>query len=149
MEKQTQTFKPTQPGSATEKPLSGARILLAEDFPDNQLLMRLYLSGSGAQVDVANNGEEAVSKAKGGDYDIVLMDIQMPVKDGIQATRELRASGFQQPILALTAHAMSEEISRSLGAGCNAHLTKPITKPVLIEAVRSYMAKSKNAGPLG
>lgn len=142
MNRETESLMKSQPGPMAEKPLSGIRILLAEDFPDNQLLMRLYLSGSGAEVDVANNGEEAVTKAKNGKYDIVLMDIQMPIKDGIQATRELRAAGFTQPILALTAHAMNEEVARSLAAGCNAHLTKPITKPVLIEAVRSYSQHS-------
>jgi CheY-like chemotaxis protein len=82
---------------------------------------------------------EAISKARGGDYDLVLMDIQMPKLDGIQATKQLRGLGFERPILALTAHAMTEEVERSIEAGCNAHLTKPITKFDLISVVRQYV----------
>jgi PAS domain S-box-containing protein len=119
--------------------LTGIRILLAEDVPDNQVLMQRYLAGSGAYVELANNGVEAISKARGGDYDLVLMDIQMPKLDGIQATKQLRGLGFERPILALTAHAMTEEVERSIEAGCNAHLTKPITKFDLISVVRQYV----------
>ncbi len=123
-----------------EGALRGKRILVAEDISDNQILMRFYLEPAGAIIDFASNGAEAVEMAKTHDYDVVLMDIQMPQVDGIQATRTLRASGYTHPIVALTAHAMPEEINRSLDAGCNAHLTKPIAKSELISALLRYVS---------
>jgi CheY-like chemotaxis protein len=122
-----------------KKNLEGVRILLAEDVPDNQMLLKIYLQGTGAQIDIANDGEEAVSKARSQNYDLILMDIQMPKMDGIEATRQLRSQGFNSPILALTAHAMGEEITRSLTAGCNAHLTKPIMKATLLAAIQEHL----------
>lgn len=119
--------------------LKGARILVAEDVVDNQILLRRYLETAGASVDFAGNGEEAVSKAISRNYDLVLMDVQMPVLDGIQATIRLRNLHYSRPILAITAHAMPEEIQRSVDAGCDEHLTKPVTKRALIEAVERHM----------
>ena len=127
--------------SPRQATLDGFRILLAEDVPDNQVLMSRYLKSAGAIVEIANNGAEAIDLARDHEFDLVLMDLQMPKVDGIQATRELRASGFEKPILALTAHAMREETERSLEAGCNAHLTKPITKAALIDAVKSRISR--------
>ncbi len=122
-----------------------AKILLAEDAPDNELLIRLYLEGSGMQIDAAHDGFEAVDFATKNDYDLVLMDLQMPGLDGLEATRRLRAGGFQKPILALTAHALKEEIERSINAGCDAHLTKPVSRKELLEAIRSYTEMGANA----
>jgi PAS domain S-box-containing protein len=118
--------------------LHDARVLVVDDVPDNQILLRRYLESAGARVDVAGDGEEAVSKALDCDYDVVLMDIQMPHVDGIQATKRLRAQGYRRPILALTAHAMREEINRSAEAGCDEHLTKPVTKQTLVSAVSRW-----------
>jgi PAS domain S-box-containing protein len=123
----------------TGTPLTGQVILIAEDVPDNQVLMRRYLEGAGARVDFASNGEEAVNKALSSNYALVLMDVQMPVLDGIRATQRLREENYARPILALTAHAMPEEIERSLRAGCNAHLIKPISKQQLIAAVAQHL----------
>ncbi len=121
--------------------LISTNILVVDDVPDNQYLMRLYLETAGAHVDVASNGVEAISKALNREYDLILMDIQMPTLDGIEATHRLRSAGYQRPILALTAHAMREEKKRSLDAGCDAHLTKPITRKNLIERVYQVLHK--------
>ena len=91
-------------------------------------------------MDTANNGEEGVEKAQDGGYDVILMDMQMPVLDGYQATRQLRAQGFKTPIIALTAHALVEERTKTKDAGCTAHITKPIDTNLLIETIRSNYA---------
>ncbi len=107
------------------KMLSG-RILIAEDSPDNQKLISIYLKKTGVEIDIANNGKEAVEKALASDYDLVLMDMQMPVMDGVEATQTLRSLGFDTPIIALTANAMKKDRESYQSAGCNAFLSKPI-----------------------
>jgi CheY-like chemotaxis protein len=119
------------------------RILLADDSADNRLLIQAYLKKYPFQIDIAENGEKAVAKFQSSSYDLVLMDMQMPVMDGYTATRKIRAWEQQQqvpptPILALTAYALKEEIQKSLDAGCTAHLAKPIKKSVLLEALAQY-----------
>lgn len=124
--------------------LSGIKILLAEDSPDNRAVMRAFLRNTQATLVFAEDGLEALKKASEEEFDLVLMDIQMPKMDGLNATLRLREIGFKKPILALTAHALPEEIKRSLAAGCNGHLTKPISRETLIAAISSYTAhKSK------
>jgi PAS domain S-box-containing protein len=119
--------------------LDGISILLAEDSPDSEALVRLYLQKHGAIVTSAHDGVEAVQLATEGNYNIVLMDVQMPRLNGLEATRQLIAQGFSSPIVALTAHAMREEISRSFDAGCVAHLTKPIRREVLIAELKRVL----------
>jgi CheY-like chemotaxis protein len=126
-------------GTVDERFLAGIRILVAEDSPDNQTLIEHYLSGEGAIVEVANNGAEAFEKAVHGDFHVVLMDIQMPVVDGYNATQRLRRTGFDRPIIALTAHALKEERDRSLREGCNDHLTKPVNRRLLISTIGKYI----------
>lgn len=116
--------------------LQGLKILLVEDSVDNQELMRIYLDKAGAKVEIANNGQEGLEKALRKNYDVVLMDVSMPVLDGLQATKKLRAQGYQRPIIALTAHALKEEINKSLQAGCNAHLSKPVDRQELLTMIR-------------
>ncbi|MCB0404445.1 MAG: MASE1 domain-containing protein [Bdellovibrionales bacterium] len=128
---------PRDPGD-----LTGLDILLAEDGPDNQELIRFFLTSSGAHVDVAQNGQEALELARDHRYDLVLMDIQMPVVDGYSATRSLRAMGYNVPIVALTAHAMVEDKDRCLNAGCNGYITKPVFRDTLIETVHQFGRKS-------
>ncbi|HVK60624.1 MAG TPA: response regulator, partial [Bdellovibrionales bacterium] len=106
--------------------LRGVNVLLADDSPDNRIMVQRVLEKAGAKVQTADNGEEAVQSALKEPFDIILMDIQMPVMDGYEATRSLRRAGFEKPIVALTAHAMKEEREKTRAAGCDAHLTKPI-----------------------
>ncbi len=121
--------------------LAGARILLAEDSEINQQVARELLEGWGVVVRVASNGSEAVEKAIDSDYDAILMDIQMPEMDGIEATRRIRelAGLFPKfaglPILAMTAHAMAGDREKSLAAGMNDHVTKPIDPGALSSAL--------------
>ncbi len=115
---------------------SGRKILLAEDSADNALLICRYLNKLGAEIDIASDGEKAVALALENDYDCILMDIQMPGIDGLEATRRIRRQGFSHPILALTAHALPAEAARSLEAGCNLHLTKPINRNELISRLQ-------------
>ncbi len=124
--------------------LSGVSVLLAEDSTDNQLLVRLVLTKQGATVETANNGVEAFKMGMNGNFDIALMDIQMPEMDGYEATRALREAGFKKPIVALTAHAMPEERARTLAAGCSAHLTKPLNQAELIETIERLTSYTKN-----
>jgi signal transduction histidine kinase/ActR/RegA family two-component response regulator len=126
--------------------LDGLRILLVEDGVDNQRLLSAILTKAGAAVDLAVNGSEALERVEAAPsvdlaYDVILMDIQMPVMDGYTATRELRRRGCTTPILALTAHAMKSDAERSLHAGCNEHLTKPIERSKLFAAIRRHAAR--------
>ncbi len=102
--------------------LRGVKILLAEDSLDNQDLLRTILGSVGAEVEVVENGRLAVARARTGDFNLVLMDMNMPEMDGYEAARRLRDAGYQPPIVALTANAMAGDCRRCLAAGCNAHL---------------------------
>ena len=122
----------------------GHRILIAEDSEYNIVLIRAYLKNSGFELDVAENGRIAVEKVMATRPDLVLMDLQMPVMDGLEATRAIRqweaATGARPtPILALTAHAAGEGVGISLEAGCNEHLTKPIKRVTLLEAISRHV----------
>lgn len=115
--------------------LRGRRLLVADDTPDNRVLVTRLLTAEGAAVDLAVNGQEAVAAALSGDYDAVLLDLQMPVVDGYEALRQLQAAGYARPIIALTAHAMTEERERTRRAGCAGHLTKPIDAGELLSTL--------------
>jgi PAS domain S-box-containing protein len=121
--------------------IRGARLLVAEDNEINQQVARGILESAGLVVDVANNGREAVEKARAGRYDAVLMDIQMPELDGLQAAAELRRDGrfADLPIIAMTAHAMSGDRERSLAAGMNDHVTKPIDPDALFAVLLRWV----------
>ncbi|OFZ18535.1 MAG: hypothetical protein A2Z20_08690 [Bdellovibrionales bacterium RBG_16_40_8] len=113
--------------------LDGLNVLVADDSPDNQLLIAQYLRIAGATVDSAENGQVACDKASEKDYDVILMDLQMPVMDGYKATATLRENGFKKPILALTAHAFKDVRDQCLVSGFSDHLSKPITRKDLLE----------------
>jgi CheY-like chemotaxis protein len=118
-------------------------LLLVEDSADNRLIIQSYFKRTTDYIDIAENGAIAVEKFKAGKYDLVLMDVQMPIMDGYTATREMRKWEREQgrtetPIIALTAHAMKEDMQKSLDAGCTDHLTKPIKRVTLMEAVQKY-----------
>jgi len=128
------------PSTALTRPL---RVLLVEDSPDNQLLVRAYLTPTDYFLDVAEHGAIALDKFKSAHYDVVLMDVQMPVMDGYAATRAIRSWERDHdlpptPIIALTALALKEEGARIFEAGCNTHLTKPVKKSTLLEVLRAY-----------
>jgi signal transduction histidine kinase/FixJ family two-component response regulator/HPt (histidine-containing phosphotransfer) domain-containing protein len=119
------------------------RILLAEDNPTNVYLIEAMLAGLDCVIDVATDGREAVRKFRAGAFDLVLMDVQMPLLDGLAAAQELRRIEREQgrsrtPIVALTAHASERDRQRSLEAGCDAHLAKPLAKSTLLDAVARF-----------
>ena len=124
---------------AGTKALDGVTVLLVEDTADVQFLLSIYLRGVGATVDAVNNGREALAKVAARDYDIVLMDLQMPIMDGYEATLELRKSGFNRPIFALTAHASQDERDRCLPGGFTDHLTKPVNREALITSILTHV----------
>jgi PAS domain S-box-containing protein len=117
-------------------------ILLVDDSEDNRLLVSAFLKKTPHTFDLAENGEIAVNKFLAGRYDLVLMDMQMPVMDGYAATREIRqwekeTGAASTPIVALTAYALQDDTRKSLEAGCTAHLTKPIKKETLLETLEA------------
>ena len=109
-----------------EPPALQGHILLAEDNPDNQRLISFYIGKTGAEVTTADNGVMALNSALEKPFDLILMDMQMPEMSGIEATRQLRKSGYTQSIVALTANASAEDKAKCLDAGCDDFLTKPI-----------------------
>jgi Amt family ammonium transporter len=121
--------------------LAGCRVLLAEDGPDNQRLFACLLKKAGVHVDLAENGVVAaeLALAEAGAYDLILMDMQMPHKDGYEATRELRQAGYRGPIVALTAHAMKDDEQKCLDAGCDAYLAKPVDRAALLATLARFI----------
>src|SRR6185295_13607827 len=124
--------------------LGGVRLLLAEDNEINQQIAVELLESAGARVEVANNGREAVEKLFAGGpqaYDAVLMDLQMPELDGIEATRRIRAEArfAKLPIIAMTAHAMVEERERCIAVGMVDHITKPIDPRVMFQTLSRWV----------
>ena len=130
--------------------LRGARVLLAEDHPINQEVAREILKGAGAVVTVAGNGQEAVQAVLQAEppFDLVLMDIQMPVMDGFQATSLIREEFPQEtlPIIAMTASALSDERERCLGAGMNDHIAKPIDLDELFQVLGKWLGPAGQPG---
>lgn len=117
------------------KSLNGLKILVVEDAADNRFLVKTLLTLDGASVEFAENGREGFEKAIKGTYDMVLMDIQMPVMDGYEATSRLRKYGYKIPIIALTAHSSHEEKEKCLENGCNDHVSKPVNRNILLETI--------------
>ena len=139
-ESRPSTPSPVQPPGRT----GALRVMIAEDSVDNQLLMDAYLAGEPVVSVFAEDGQDAVRQFSSTDgLDLILMDVQMPVMDGYEATRAIRSLEKARhlrpvPILALTAHARPEDVERSRMAGCDAHLTKPISKRTLVSAIKEF-----------
>ena len=139
-EKSTTAFdiKTKNKAVLTENMLQDVRVLIVDDSADNQELLSTFLIKYGASVDSAENGLVGYKKAMTDQFDVVLMDIQMPEMDGYTATQKLRAAGFHKPIIALTAHAMSEVRKKCLNVGCSDHLSKPINSADLVTTVARH-----------
>ncbi len=136
--------------AATDCIISGLRLLLADDCVDNQRLVSHLLRKSGCEVDVVDNGESAFEQAlaaheRGEPYDVVLMDMQMPLVDGYAATTRLRAWGYRRPIIALTAHSMETDRQKCLDAGCDDYDTKPIQKKRLFAVIARNVVGERDA----
>ncbi len=124
--------------------LSG-RALVAEDSPTNQALIELLLKKLGIEVVVVENGRQAVQKAIAEKFDVIIMDIQMPLMNGYEATKLLRKDGVEIPIIALTACAMKGDDEKCFAAGCNDYLPKPIDRKKLVETLMKYLSVSSDA----
>jgi CheY-like chemotaxis protein len=118
---------------------SANRILLAEDNPANQMLMETLLTRLGMKVTIVDDGIGVVQKALTEPFDLILMDIQMPNRNGYEATRTLRKEGVKIPIVALTAYAMKGDDKKCLDAGCDAYLTKPVKRTALLELLQRFL----------
>ena len=143
-EAQISTSRDKKPNISTTK--LDCRVLLAEDGPDNQRLISFLLKKAGAEVAIAENGQNAYNRAlaardEGIPFDVILMDMQMPIMDGYDATSKLREAGYTGPIIALTAHAMSMDRDRCLTAGCDDYAVKPVDQERLISLVNEYTSR--------
>ncbi len=129
-----------------QQELAGLRILVVDDNPDNRTYIGSFLTSAGAFIETAANGLQAIELTDRKEFDIILMDIQMPELDGFGAMRHLRAQAYAKPVLALTAHAMSGDRENSLNAGFHDHLVKPIDRLSLIQAIKKYIGGSGKSG---
>lgn len=123
--------------------LASVRILLVEDGATNRKVIRLILQRAGASIEMAENGQIGVELAEKNAYDLILMDIQMPVMDGLTATQIILSQTPNVPIVALTAHAMKEDEEKCRAAGFVGFLTKPIGADRLVEEVMKFLLQAK------
>lgn len=124
--------------------LENRKILLVEDYPDNRVLISHFLKTAGAQVECAENGQQAIDMVLANCFDVILMDIQLPIMDGYQATEKIRSLGCNTPIVAITAYAMQEERDRCIAKGCNGYLSKPLKRVELISAIVNTLKLGRN-----
>jgi CheY-like chemotaxis protein len=135
---------PDAPMLLRKSDLGGAHILLADDGADNRRLVAIMLRRAGAIVETADNGRTACDFAMANllqsrPFDVILMDMQMPEMDGYEATARLRSLGYKAPIIALTAHAMSEDRDACLSAGCDDYITKPIDWQAFLATIAKHL----------
>ncbi|NOX77036.1 MAG: response regulator [Gammaproteobacteria bacterium] len=127
--------------SAVPSATFSGRILLAEDNPGIQRLIQLIVARTGAELHIVENGQQATEQALRQPFDLIFMDIQMPVMDGIEATEHLRRAGYSGPIVALTAHAMKQDEERCRAAGVDAYLTKPLIVDRFYDTLKRYLPR--------
>ncbi len=125
------------------RPLEGLRILVVDDTRINRIIVVSQIKEAGAEYEEAENGQIALDRYQtatdaGKPFDVILMDMQMPVMDGYEATRKLREQGCSRPIIAVTAHALSGDDETTIAAGCDAYLTKPIDRKLLFDTILRY-----------
>ena len=125
--------------------LSDIRILVADDCEENQFLFTHLLNRKGAKVQIASNGAEALELARRENFDVILMDIQMPVMDGFTALLELQARGQQTPVIAITADSLPAQKQKILDAGFSNVVTKPIDRNFLIQAMLEALLPGRGA----
>lgn len=138
-----------QPILDNKKPMFTGKVLLTEDNTDNQRLISMYLNKMGAGVTIANNGEEAIKEVTNGEFDLILMDMQMPIMNGVDATKNLRGQGYKKPIVALTANVMKADVKDCFDAGCDDFIQKPIIQQQFLENVSKYLKKIEVADEVG
>jgi signal transduction histidine kinase/CheY-like chemotaxis protein/CHASE1-domain containing sensor protein len=131
-----------QSKKSIESKIKNKKILIVEDSEDNQEIFKYFLNSAGAIPEVTDNGEDAVIKAATSEFDLILMDIQLPKMDGLEATRRIRFAGYSKPIIALTAHASAEEKISCLKAGCIGLITKPVTQVTLIQKIQKILEEN-------
>ena len=124
-----------------EIPMFQGRILVAEDGEDNQNLISFLLKKTGVEFDIVANGALAVQESSENDFDIILLDMQMPIMDGYTAARQIRESGSLTPIVALTANAMKADLERAMSMGCTDFLGKPFTRGELFSVIAKYLGQ--------
>jgi len=124
--------------------LAGARALLVEDNEINQLVATALLNGLGIEVDVAHDGAVAIDRVRQTDYDVVLMDVQMPVMDGLASTREIRnmLGMTRLPIIAMTANVMAGDREACMAAGMDDYIPKPIDRGLLVEKLLHWVKRA-------
>jgi hypothetical protein len=122
---------------------ANGRVLIVDDAPDNRALIQQYVARLGYKFDTAETGREAVDKALRQNFDVILMDVQMPVMDGFEAVHELRANDYNKPIVALTAHTMKGDRERCLGNGFDDFLGKPVDRDLLRQSLQRYSATTR------
>jgi len=141
LEKDTITLKTKKIDPSSINVLIGSKILLVDDNTINQEIILGLLENSGIEIDIANNGKECIEKFQKNSYELILMDIHMPVMNGYEAAMIIRESDKTTPIIALTANAMKEDVERTLTAGMNEHLNKPIDVNRLYEVLLTYLSQ--------
>lgn len=136
-------------GSPTNA-LEATRMLVVDDAKDNRVLLQHFLKRTGARVDFAYDGQQAIQRvsaasAESDPYELILMDMQMPVLDGYNATMQLRQAGFQAPIIAITAHALDGDREQCINAGCNEYLSKPVNRSALIQMCQTMLTQESDS----
>jgi CheY-like chemotaxis protein len=123
-----------------KRPLADMNVLVVEDGKVNQIVITKMLNDAGAKVQIAENGKLAIEAVESAEqaFDVILMDMQMPVMDGYEATSRLRQNGFKKPIIAVTAHALTGDCEKTLQAGCTAYMSKPVDRNKLFDLILKF-----------
>ncbi len=119
--------------------LTGIKVLLTEDQVINQEIFQDILEGSGINIDIASNGKEAVEKSRNNNYAMIVMDIEMPIMNGYEATKIIRTENSSIPIIALTSNSSKEDRLKTKAIGMNEHLSKPIEAKILYQTFSKYL----------